>query len=538
MIDPTTSAAADTIVRGQADQIAPAFLPLPGPGCAGPPAEAPAGAGVPTPKGPAPAGAAAEPPLDSTQNNCVPLVDSVSRRRIRWAARALLWRASLLKSVRCCGAQLRAVRDGSQVIDRHAVEVRRQVGTDGQARAGFGGLMTCGSPWACPRCSAVIAATRSVEIGNAVRACQSAGGTVYMLTLTLRHRATDQLSALFELLNKGWRGVTGGHAWTGVAARWVTKRGRQVWRPGEIGDRDRFGVAGVVRVVEATVSRPGSGGHGWHLHIHALVFLTGDASAGLCADWADRVTGLTGCAELPSGEWIGRAVLAARIVERWASAVHRAGGRVPLGAACDLRRVEDQGAEFLGGYLTKSTLDVAARLGAEIAAGGETKVGSGRDQLTPFELLRELAQDGPDFGVRTPRRWALWEDGTGIVDIDTGEITEVFSPGLWRLWHEWEVATRGRRAITWSRPRSDDAHAAPLWSEILRARGRSAEDSDETVAEVELHGIVLGEISRSEWFGRLVWRPSWLVAVIEAAERGSSDVRRWMDDNGITYASR
>lgn len=123
------------------------------------------------------AGASAASALGSTQSYCFTpkltsrdaeqcrAADAGERRRVRWAARAMLWQASSLKAVRCCGRMLHNDGIGDPDDGQSVVVRRREV--DGRMVASFQGLMTCGSVWACPRCSAVIAHTRAAEIGAA-----------------------------------------------------------------------------------------------------------------------------------------------------------------------------------------------------------------------------------------------------------------------------------------------------------------------------------------------------------------------------------
>lgn len=478
--------------------------------------------------------------LGSTQSLCwgrgseVNVDPVVLRRRQRWAARSALWSASTLFPVRTCGrtiAQVRASVDGSPVrVDREAIEVRRKT-IDGRPVAGLGGLTLCGSVWACPRCAAVIAVQRSAEIARAVERCQNEGGTVHFLTLTLRHRRRDELAEAWRVLQAGWRGVTGSVEWTGRKARCRNRDGREWEEPGVIGDRERFGVAGLVRVIEATVSRPGEG-HGWHLHIHALLFAEDGLEGGLACDWRELLGGDPPC----TAEWLARHALGSRVRARWCSAVVRAGGRVPGVAAVDLRQVTDGAAEYVGGYLAKSTYEVATRIGAEAVSGAVTKDAM-PGNLTPFALLAE-AIESESFGFRTPRNWVI-EAGLRLVDRETGEITDLAPPPLWRRWIEWERASRGRHQIDWSRrPKTCASNRDRLWMAILDARGASAAESDESLAHGGLRDGVLGEISRDAWYGNLVWHPAKIARVLETAEEGGSErLASWMSAEGINYRS-
>lgn len=494
-----------------------------------------------------PAGAAAPQggPLGSTQSNCTTDPHTVDRRRVRFAARAALWEASTLKPVRCCGRTLSPVRpvvlsDGStrHVVEedgeRDGVGVKRRQGPEG-AVAAYSGLTYCGNVWSCPRCSAVVAMERSLQIARAVAECQRAGGQVHFLTLTLRHHRGDRLEDLFGFLHAGWRRVAGSSSWSG--ASWETETGE---RRSSLGDRDRFGVGGSVRIIESTVSRPGFGGHGWHLHMHVLLFTMGSLAVGLRPDYQVVLTRMLGRSAAVDESWLARTVFHCRLAQRWSRGVTKAGGRVPGAAGVDLRTVTDGGLEYIGGYMAKSTYDVATRLGAEVAAGDVTKTAHEAANVSPFGLLAELIADGPRFGFRTPRRWEIVKDGDDLdlIDITSGEATRIEPPGAWRLWSEWEQATSGRRQIAWAHRTKGLTERERFWNGLLESRGEDAETDDSDLAAREIDGVVLGEIARSSWYSRLVWRPSLLVDALEAAERGGEALREWMRDHHIEYDPR
>lgn len=486
--------------------------------------------------------------LGSTQNYCftpsvassVPsVVDSAERRRIRWGARAMLWKASSLKAVRCCGRMLQNDAIGDHDDGQGVVIKRREI--DGRAVASYHGLMTCGSVWACPRCSAVIAHTRAEEIAAAVRECHRRGGRVYLMTLTMRHTSRDSLRDLWDALSSGWRSAFGARRWTGQKARTAVRNGRMVNINGVIGDAERFGVAGLTRVVEATYGAPSAGGNGWHLHIHALVYVEGTLSVGISdldvveprsaatrpaqrtlgsvrevvtAHWGDRV----------DWDWFSRNVFASRVYERWSGGLKKAGCAMPGSVGVDVREIADEGSEYLGQYLAKATYDVAAKLGSEAGAGQLTKTGRLVRNRTPFEILVDLAEsvDARGFGVRTPHRWSVVPAGEGdwaVLDKDTGEVLAVTPPGEWRIWHEWEQSSKGRRQIMWSRRRREPTSSREmLWNALLDARGSGAERSDEEIAAEDVDGEVVAEISRKDWYRVVVWCPSLMVEILEAAE--------------------
>lgn len=466
-------------------------------------------------------GASAASALGSTQSYCFTtkaegVLDPPERRRVRWSARAMLWQASSLKAVRCCGRMLHndGVRDPD---DGQSVLIRRRE-VDGRMVASYQGLMTCGSVWSCPRCSAVVAHTRAAEIGAAVRECYRLGGKVYMLTLTMRHTGSDRLTDLWDALSSGWRSAFGTRAWTGQSPRLEERNGELVRIKGRSGDAELFQVAGLTRVVEATFGTPAHGGHGWHLHIHALIFCASTLRAGLRSDLPDWIN------VHQDREWLGRNVFASRVHGRWSAGLEKAGYKLPGAVAVDVREVGDEGTEYLGRYLTKATYDAATKTGIEVAAGQVSKVGRLERNRTPFELLADLAEsvDARGFGIRTPRHWAVKEAGDGdwaVIDRDTGEVLAVTPPGEWAIWHEWEQASKGRRQIMWSRRRRDPASAREeLWNRLLDVRGATADDSDEEVAAVDVEGEVVGEVSRSDWYRVVVWRPELVTRLLEAAE--------------------
>lgn len=463
----------------------------------------PARSGASTEPKPAAAEAGGAGHLDSTQSYCCPpplTRDDV--RRQRWEARAILWRASLLKSVRCCGAQPRTEKfpDGS-IHERKHVTVRRYGDV-----AGIGGLIACGSVWSCPRCSALVAFERAGELARVFECCREYGGRAYLLTLTLRHSREDRLSDLWELLSAGWRSAFGSRGWTGARAT--------PQRAARVGDRERFGVAGLVRVVECTVSRPGSGS-GWHLHAHVVAFCPSSLCEGLADGWQDALSRM-GASGTTDEDWLARQVFLCRVVSRWSAGVQRAGGAPVLGAGCDVRAVDLDDDEFLSLYLAKSTYNAAL----EVTAGQPVKIARG-DRLAPFQVLAELVTSGPSFGVRTPQSWSIeqFDDGFAVVDHRSGEIERISSPGVWRLWHEWEIASRGRRQIMWSRSTGNGRRPLTFWDALIEARGEQSED--EAIARRGTYGEFVGEIPIDLWRGHFVWRPAEIAKLLISA--GISD---------------
>src|SRR4051794_3614642 len=109
---------------------------------------------------------AAQRPLENVANKATP----PSRREVRWELLRLLWDVSQNRRVRSCRRSRVAA----------VVGVRWGGGGTG---AGFSGLATCGSVWACPVDSAKIMARRSLEIGAGLLTWENRGGRLLMGTL-------------------------------------------------------------------------------------------------------------------------------------------------------------------------------------------------------------------------------------------------------------------------------------------------------------------------------------------------------------------
>ena len=243
--------------------------------------------------------------------------------------------------------------------------------------------------------------------------------------------------------------------------------------------------------------------------------------------------------------WLSRNVLAARFHDRWSSGLCKLGYREPGCVAVDLREVSDSAAEYVGRYLAKATYDAAGKVGMEMAVGQTSKEARTKRNRTPFELLSGLAEsvDARGFGVRTPKHWSVKDAGNGdwaIIDGDTGEVLNVTPPGEWRLWHEWEQASKGRRQILWSRRRANPSSSREtMWNALLDARGDSSDQSDEELASREVGGEVLGEIARRDWYRIVVWRPSVWTALLEVSEsEGASGLQRYCSSHGIEFVPR
>lgn len=275
-------------------------------------------------------------------------------------------------------------------------------------RAHYSNLQTCGSVHACPSCSEKILATRATELQTAIRNHWNSGGSVLLLTLTMRHDRGDLLSDLWDALSPAWAAASGGTGGT-----------RKLWEP-------------IDWVTRREVTQ---GANGWHLHTHSLLFV-------------------------PKGYPEDVDALRLATFNAWSAALQRQGLRAPeLPYGADLKRLSLAGmrtevAEYLakGTYTGAEKLNAARDAALEIASSG--KIGR-RSNRTPFQILDAFVRDG------------LQEDGS--------------------LWREWEQASFGRRAMTWSKGTRER-----LVGDLELDDQAAAEESDGA-------GAVVAVIDRDVW---------------------------------------
>lgn len=267
-----------------------------------------------------------------------------NNRTARWARRRVAQAISVLPRCRACGRTIRSRMD---------VGVRVREGI-----AGFSGLSSCGSVWACPVCSVKVMARRALEIGTVVALAHAEGLSVGFLTLTMRHHKGQRLDTLWDALAKAWQVVTASKGW-------------------EL-NRAAYGVEGWVRVVEVTW-----GDNGWHVHVHALVIGHFDQ---------------TGLDELAASMW-----------GRWSRSLVRSGLDAPLSKASDWQLVGgDLSGTALGEYLAKGVLG-AGSIGAELTMTQGKVARSRYSTHQVWELLDLFAATG-DLDYRG--KWQTWERGS------------------------------------------------------------------------------------------------------------------------------
>lgn len=310
-----------------------------------------------------------------------------SARRARYVAREVLWKNSALRRVQHCGLHAAAIvavpgvfgAPGGIVTREPVVHlVRRAVEGSAAWAASLNGVQSCGSVWACPVCAERIQAQRQSELVQAFAAADAEGLRCAFVTLTVRHDRTQPLAAVWGAVSGAWR---------------ATVSGSRQWRH----DRDDFGVAGYIRLVEVT-----HGGNGWHVHLHSLVFF---------AD--DRGQGFSRAAE----------ALGARMAARWRAALDRTAFLPSIERGSDARLLVST--ERLAAYFTKGLYDVKTPESAAFDATSSASKRSRGKNRTPFGILAGLADPA-------------------------GGMTPVRRSRDWALWHEWERVSKGKRQLVWS----------------------------------------------------------------------------------------
>jgi ribosomal protein L37AE/L43A len=116
-------------------------------------------------------------------------------------------------------------------------------------RAHFSGLATCGSVWACPVCSAKVSERRKAEIVEASDLHKTAGGGLYMVTLTWAHTRNDDVGQMVKRSREALTRLRKQRAYVKL---------------------NKFiEYVGMVRAFEVTHGDA----NGWHPHFHELWFL-------------------------------------------------------------------------------------------------------------------------------------------------------------------------------------------------------------------------------------------------------------------------
>jgi hypothetical protein len=132
---------------------------------------------------------------------------------------------------------------------------------------------TCGYVWGDPVCGHKVRVRRAFEVMAAAEAWAARGGTLGMVTLTVRHHKWMSLSDVREAVRVSWRKL----------------RNRKEYRS------LRSVIFGTIKALEVKV-----GENGWHVHLHVLLFLQPGAEnvaamvGALHDPWSELVTAKLG----------------------------------------------------------------------------------------------------------------------------------------------------------------------------------------------------------------------------------------------------
>lgn len=406
------------------------------------------------------------------------------RRAARYISRRFLHFNSSITRLRFCGVDpvqtkgnLLGSTDSSgrfNGAEGHGGHVTvKATGTGPDRRAGYGSLQLCGSVWSCPVCSAKINTVRAADIGAAVSSWHAPvfgpqpksgplpRGRVVFLTLTMRHRRGQELDDLWTRgVSAGWHASTAGSGWVADQADygvWVPRTVKSGKDKGKVKWGFRIGYA---RVVETT-----HGKNGWHVHVHALLFVRGDMTVKEAFALGDSM------------------------FSRWSASLVAAGFTAPtLENGVDVRLIGPTDSTKVAEYFAKNTFagqGNANKAGWE-AAGGTGKSGRAANR-TPFQILEDLC---------------------------SGEDYPTYMKDLGRWW-VWEKASKGKRQLTWS-----------PW---LRAELALADElTDDEIAASELGGSVVLRL-RPEQFDAVVTAGAHQLLTAVEADDTMAAAYLWLD---------
>ena len=219
-------------------------------------------------------------------------------------------------------------------------------------RAFYGGLVSCGSVWACPVCAAKVQERRREEIAQAIDWAYTEGLQPVLVTLTFPHRAWHKLGDLLKQQARALQLLRMGKPWAKFRAK--------------------YDYNGLIRALELMHGR-----HGWHPHTHELWFVKRDS-----ADAPNSVA----------------AEMQTQILKMWESACRRAGLLVDEKIdAFRAHAVDVKGNCSASDYMAKQDDQKHWGVDREIAKAS-TKAGRAKG-VHPFGLLAKSA----DGDVRAGR---------------------------------------------------------------------------------------------------------------------------------------
>lgn len=136
----------------------------------------------------------------------------------------------------------------------------------------------CGSVWTCPVCSAKINRARRAEISSAYEAVTNDGGCAYMLTFTVKHGLSDDLSDLLPKMKDAFQLLQKSPAFKEVTRKEPLKRPQK-------GSLPHLQYVGRIANLEVTYGDR----NGWHPHEHHLWFFKRELTGGEIMKIRDRL---------------------------------------------------------------------------------------------------------------------------------------------------------------------------------------------------------------------------------------------------------
>lgn len=223
------------------------------------------------------------------------------------------------------------------------------------------------------------------------------------------------------------------------------------------------------------------GTFGWHVHIHVLIISEKDPTTTMIFHQPKQ-----GRRRQPLPLEMTRS--ADFVAERWQAGLAKHGvDFLQNSGGLDWTTAKD--AKALGRYVAKmqtNNKEPAEAMSAEATLGGFKKARG--ENRTPFQILVDLIKTG------------------NMDDID--------------LWHEYEKASKGRRALVRS-------HGLREWAELGK------ELTDEEIAEQEAGDVEIAAFTFKE-FKKI--RDGGAAELLDVCERdGVEAALEWLDKNGITY---
>ena len=314
----------------------------------------------------------------------------------------------------------------------------------------FSGLVTCGSVWACPVCTAKVQERRREEIAQGINWAYKSGFQPMLVTLTFPHYAWQKLSKLLEQQKQALAFLRSGAPWK----RFIERQNYQ----------------GLIRSLELT-----HGQNGWHLHTHELWFLDKNADA-------EKVK--------------------ATVLERWKSACARAGlldlGNLAQVAAFEAHAVDIKGNCSASDYLAK--MDDSKHWGVDRELAKSTSKAGKASGKHPFGLLADYANRDLRAGrlflaytmAMKGKRQIFWTHGlkkrAGVGEVSDEKLAEQEREEADLLgaltdddWHT--VRTAGARAAVL------DAAEGGGWPAVVALLERL------TMAEIKRLEALLGHLS-------------------------------------------